>query len=145
AAASAVLYRLISSQLAANKTLATSRVVVATRNLAEGDLIKDGDVKMADWTGPQPPGALAKPEDATGRGVVEAIYQGEAVVDSRLAAKGAGAGLAATIPPGMRAVAVRVNDVTAISGFAIPGTHVDILIAGVPPSGSSVGTVQKTL
>ncbi len=46
----------------------------------------------------------------------------------------------------MRAVAVRVNDVVAVSGFAAAGSHVDILIAGNPPGGNqAAGTVTKTL
>ncbi len=142
-AASAVLYRLISTQVNANKQAPTTKVVVATRNLASGDLIKDLDVKLADWSGAPPVGALIKVEDAVGRGVVDAIYAGEAVMDNRIAARGAGAGLAATIPQGMRAVAVRVNDVVGVAGFAIPGMHVDILLAGTPPGGT--GTVTKTL
>jgi len=145
-AASAVLYRLISAQMAANKVVATNKVVVANRNLASGDLIKDIDVKLADWTGPVPPGAITKTEDAVNRGVVEAIYLGEAVVESRVAKPGAGAGLASMIPQGMRAVAIRVNDVVAVSGFAAAGSHVDILIAGNPPGGNgAAGTVTKTL
>jgi pilus assembly protein CpaB len=145
-AASAVLYRLISSQLAATRPANQFQILLATHNLNAGDLIKDGDVKVGDWAGPVPPGALIKPEDAIDRGVVESIYQGEPIVDSRLAARGAGAGLAATIPTGMRAVALRVNDVVGVSGFATPGMHVDILIAGNPPGGSAAqGTVTKTL
>jgi pilus assembly protein CpaB len=140
-----VLYRLISSQLEANRSGGSSKIVVAARNLGSGELIKDVDVKVADWNGPTPPGALLKPEDAIGRGVIESIYQGEAVVDARIAARGAGAGLAAIIPQGMRAVAVRVNDVVGVSGFATAGSRVDILIAGNPPGSSSAGTVTKTL
>jgi pilus assembly protein CpaB len=46
----------------------------------------------------------------------------------------------------MRAVAIRVNDVVAVSGFAAAGSHVDVLIAGNPPGGNqAVGTVTKTL
>jgi pilus assembly protein CpaB len=87
-----------------------------------------------------------KPEDAIGRGVIEPIYMGEPIVESRIAAKGAGAGLAAIIPPGMRAVAVRVNDVAGVAGFVTPGMRVDILLAGTPPgSASNVGTLTKTL
>jgi pilus assembly protein CpaB len=143
--ASAVLYRLISSQLNASRT-ATTQVVVAARNLASGELIKDGDVRMADFAGTPPLGTLVSLDKALGRGVVDPIFQGEAVVDSRLAAPGAGAGLAATIPQGMRAVAVRVNDIVGVAGFVTPGSHVDILIAGNPPGGSSsAGTVTKTL
>src|SRR5690242_20029767 len=97
--------------MAANATKPGNQVLVATRNLVSGDLIKDGDVKSADWGGAVPTGAILKPEDAIGRGVIEPIYLGEPIVESRIAAKGAGAGLAAIIPPGMRAVTVRVNDV----------------------------------
>jgi len=145
-AASAVLYRLISAQLAANKVAVSSKVVVATRNLPSGELIKEVDVKIADWSGPMPVGALTKTEDALNRGVIEPIYQGEPLVESRVSKPGVGAGLASMIPAGMRAVAVRVNDVVAVSGFAAAGSHVDILIAGNPPGGNqAAGTVTKTL
>ena len=36
------------------------------------------------------------------------------------------------IPPGMRAISVRVNDIVAVAGFVIPGTHVDVLLTGNP-------------
>jgi pilus assembly protein CpaB len=145
-AASAVLYRLISAQLAANKVATNTKVVVATHNLAGGDLIKEVDVKIADWNGPVPVGTITKTEDALNRGVLEPIYQGEPLVENRMSKPGAGAGLATMIPQGMRAVAVRVNDVVAVSGFAAAGSHVDILIAGNPPGGNqAAGTVTKTL
>jgi pilus assembly protein CpaB len=109
-------------------------------------MIKDADLKIVDWSGPQPKGAILNPADARDRGVVATIYEGEPILDSRLAPKGAGAGLAATIPKGMRAVAVRVNDVVGVSGFVVPGLHVDILIAGNPPNApANLGTQTKTL
>ena len=146
AVASYILYRVISTQFANNQKAAVNRVLVATHNLENGALVKDVDVKLADWGGPVPMGALLKTEDAVGRGVVSAIYEGEPILDTRLAAKGAGAGLAATIPPGMRAVAVRVNDIVGVAGFVIPGTKVDLLIAGTPPKGNGgLGDVTKTL
>jgi pilus assembly protein CpaB len=145
-AASYILYRVISAQFAASQKAPSNRVVVATHNLDNGALIKDVDVKMTDWGGPIPMGAVLKSEDAVGRGVIQPIYENEPILDSRLAAKGAGAGLAATIPPGMRAVAVRVNDIVGVAGFVIPGTKVDLLIAGTPPKGNGgLGDVTKTL
>ena len=146
-AASFLIYRLISNQLDARAAAPTGKIVVAARDLENGALIKDGDVKVADWTGPIPQGVVSLPEDAIGRGVLQPIFNGEPVVETRLAGKGAGAGLAATIPVGMRAVAVRVNDIVGIAGFIPPGTHVDVLIAGNPPgqTGRNVGTVTKTL
>ena len=68
AAASVVLYRLIANQISSNKEAAQSKVLVAARNLASGDLIKEGDVKLADWSGTAPQGAMTKVEDAVGRG-----------------------------------------------------------------------------
>ncbi|HYV61556.1 MAG TPA: Flp pilus assembly protein CpaB [Bryobacteraceae bacterium] len=146
ATASVILYRLISSQLAANAKAPANRLLVASHNLENGVLIKDSDIKVADWGGPIPMGAILKPEDAIGRGVVQQIYEGEPLLETRIAAKGAGAGLAATIPPGMRAVALRVNDIVGVAGFVTPGMKVDILIAGTPPKGNGgLGTLQKTL
>jgi pilus assembly protein CpaB len=63
-------------------------------------------------------------------------------MNNRLAAPGAGGGLAATIRPGMRACAVKVNDVVGVAGFATPGMRVDVLITGNPP-GSNPTAVPR--
>jgi pilus assembly protein CpaB len=54
------------------------------------------------------------------------------VVEARIAARGSGLGLAPLIPPGMRAISVRVNDVVGVSGFVLPGMRVDVLVTGRP-------------
>jgi pilus assembly protein CpaB len=145
--ASFLLYRLISAQIAANakNREESAQLVVASRTLEIGALIKDGDVKLAPWSGTIPPGAVMKTEDAIGRGVVQLVVEGEAILETRLAQRGAGAGLAAIIPPGKRAVAVRVNEVVGVAGFVTPGMHVDVLIAGNPPGQSTVGTQARTI
>jgi pilus assembly protein CpaB len=144
--ASWVLYRLISTKLVNSAKAATTQIAVASHDLDIGTLIKDGDLKIADWSGPQPKAAVLNPADAIGRGVVAAIYEGEPILDNRLALRGAGAGLASTIPVGMRAVAVHVNDVVGVAGFVVPGMRVDILVAGNPPlAPNSLGTQTKTL
>ena len=65
----------------------------------------------------------------------------EPILEGRLAARGSGLGLAPVIPVGMRAVTVRVNDVTGIAGFVLPGMRVDVLVTGNPPAGSGTVTV----
>jgi pilus assembly protein CpaB len=55
-----------------------------------------------------------------------------------------GGGLAATIPQGMRACAVRVDDVVGVAGFVVPGMRVDVLMAGSGP-GAVAGPKVKTL
>ena len=108
--------------------------------------MKEDDVKVADWPGAVPLGATNQVKDIIGRGVITAIFAKEPVIASRLAPKGAGGGMAAMIPPGMRAVAVRVNEVVGVAGFVVPGTHVDILISGNTPGGNGTqGTLTQTL
>jgi pilus assembly protein CpaB len=146
AAASLLLYKAISSRMKREEKGPMTQVMVATRNLPVGTLISDLDVKVGSWPGPLPPQAITKKEDVVGRGVIANVYEGEPILDSRLAPKGAGAGLAATIPPGMRAVAVRVNEVVGVAGFAVPGMRVDVLVMGQPPGGGAgAGTITRTL
>jgi pilus assembly protein CpaB len=144
---STVFYRLLVRQSETTKAAATTvRLVLAARDLELGSILRDDDVKLADWPGAVPAGATAHPQDVVGRGVTTTIYAKEPVIDSRLAPKGAGGGLAAMIPQGMRAVAVRVNEVVGVSGFVVSGMRVDVLISGnTPGSNGNLGTVTKTL
>ncbi len=144
--ASLLLYRLLNKPQPTKAALATTQLVVATHDIEVGAVIKEADVAMGDWGGPAPLGASARPQDLVGRGVMTAIYAKEPIIESRLAPKGAGGGLAALIPPGMRAVAIHVNDVVGVAGFVVPGMHVDVLISGNRPRGDSgLGTQTKTL
>ena len=146
AAATLILYRMLASRVAAQAATPTSRVLVATRDLPPGLMVKDLDVKEVDWPGAIPANATTQKDQVLDRGVVATIYAGEPSLQSRLAAKGAGAGLAAIIPQGKRAVAIRVNDVTSVAGFVTPGMRVDVLILGSPPNGAAtMGTQTKTL
>ena len=72
-------------------------------------------------------------EDVLDRPVISNILLDEPILEGRLAAKGSGLGLAPTIPVGMRAVTVRVNDVAGVAGFVLPGMRVDVLVTGRPP------------
>ena len=71
-----------------------------------------------------------------GRGVTAPTYNQEPLLETRLAPKGAGGGLAATIPHGMRAVAIRTNEVVGVAGFVVAGMRVDVLISGSAPGSS---------
>ncbi|HTQ57040.1 MAG TPA: Flp pilus assembly protein CpaB [Bryobacteraceae bacterium] len=145
--ASLLLYRLTVSHVNTQAAPSTTKALVASRNLELGAIVKDSDLKDAPWVGALPTNAVLKRDDIIGRGVTTAIYQGEPIVENRLAPKGAGGGLAAMIPSGMRAVAVRVNDVVGVAGFVVPGMRVDILICGNPPgpNSSMEGSLTRTL
>lgn len=143
AAASFVLYRLMAHPVEAPAPSAP--VAVAVRDLEPGTLLKEEDLKIEHRPGSLPAGAARETGGLVGRGVRAAIYRDEVVVENRLAPQGAGAGLAAMIPEGMRAVAVRVNDVVGVAGFALPGMKVDVLVSGHPPGGAAAGSVTRTV
>jgi pilus assembly protein CpaB len=144
AGASLLLYRLLSKRMTTQPP-ASAKLILAARALEPGTLVKDADLRVGDWSGAIPAGALQKKEDIVGRGVISPIFASEPIVETRLALKGGGAGLAALIPIGMRAVAVRVNEIADVAGFAVPGMHVDVLVSGSPPGAAALGGVTKTI
>ena len=147
-----LVFRVVGSRLGAPQT-ASTRVVAAASDIKLGTVLTAANLTTVDIAGTPPKGAILKPENAVGRGVIADIYQGEPILESRLAAVGSGGGLAATIPQGMRAIAVKVDDIVGVAGFATPGMHVDVLGSGVPPNGNSsqniraaqMGTMVKTI
>jgi len=145
AGASLLLYRLLSSRVTSQAPPTSSKLIVAARVLEPGSLVRDGDLRLGDRAGPVPEGALLKKEEIVGRGVTSTIFANEPFIESRLAPKGGGAGLAALIPNGMRAVAVRVNEIVGVAGFVVPGMRVDVLVSGNPPGNTAGGSVTKTL
>jgi pilus assembly protein CpaB len=140
ALSSYVVYRVVGNRLIASRRQ-TTRVLAAAAELKVGTLLRDSDLTTLEIAGPAPQGALLNRTDALGRGVIATIYRGEPIVENQLAAPGSGGGLAATIPPGMRACAVKVDDVVGVAGFATPGMRVDVLVSGNPAG--NVGTDQK--
>lgn len=116
-----------------SKTPPGEEVVVAADDLQVGSRIDDKDIRLARFpSGELPAGCFHSKTKLIGRGVVQPIAKGEFVLPSKLAGENAGSGLPALIPPGMRAVSVRVNDTTSVSGFVQPGTRVDVLLTGNP-------------
>jgi pilus assembly protein CpaB len=140
-----LVYRNMTAHASDGTSAGSVPMVRAARALEIGVLIKDSDLTAGTWSGPVPAGMATKKETLIGRGVIAAIYEGEPIMESRLAAAGAGGGLAATIPTGKRAVAVRVNDIVGVAGFVIPGTRVDVLISGNPPGQTGTGPLVKTI
>jgi pilus assembly protein CpaB len=146
-----LVYRVVGNRLGASNN-ASTRVVAAAADIKIGTILTAANLTTMDIAGTAPKGAILDPKNAIGRGVVADIYQGEPILDSRLAAVGSGGGLAATIPEGMRAIAVKVDDIVGVAGFATPGMHVDVLASGTPPGNNQanshaaeLGTLTKTI
>jgi len=142
-----LVFRLVSRRMTVSPVAKVTRVVAAAANIKIGSILRSNDLTTIEIAGPLPEGVLLKAQDAIGRGVISALYAGEPILNSRLAAPGSGGGLAATIPPGLRAAAVKVDQVVGVAGFVTPGMRVDVLVSGIPPgtNNSTQGTVTKTL
>ncbi|MEO8577924.1 MAG: Flp pilus assembly protein CpaB, partial [Gemmatimonadales bacterium] len=118
--------------LAANSKgggVAMRPVVVAGRDIPEGMPIDRIALTTVQWpVQTAPMGAYSSMDSVAGRVTRIAVFQGEAIVPGRLAPVGSGPGLELKIPPGQRAMAVRINDVAGISGLLQPNSRVDVLV-----------------
>ena len=116
-------------------------VVIAANDIQVGTKIAASDLKLVQFPAATlPKGYYSKISQVVGRGAILPISAGEFILPNRLAGENSGYGLPSLIPPGMRAVSVRVNDIVAVAGFVIPGTHVDVLLTGNPGTSSEQQT-----
>lgn len=129
-----LVWRMVGARISASKPIATTRLIAAAKDMKIGMVLDASDLTTLQVVGSAPTGALLDAKNAIGRGVISPLYTGEPIMESRLAPKGSGGGLAATIKQGMRACAVKVDDVVGVAGFVTPGMRVDVLISGVPPN-----------
>jgi pilus assembly protein CpaB len=115
----------------------TVPVVMAVVDIPRGATISKDLIKLRDWPKDDvPAGALNSVEDAVDRAVAQPLVKGELVIDGKLANKGAGRGLAALIPTGMRAFTIQTpNIATGVAGFILPGNRVDVLLTVTNTSG----------
>ncbi len=145
-----LVWRMVGTRLAASRPVASTRLVAAAKDIKIGTVLAAADLTTIQILGSAPAGTILDPKNAIGRGAISTIYAGEPILDSRLAPMGSGGGLAATISQGMRACAVKVDDVVGVAGFVTPGMRVDVLVSGVPPNappnqGSSVKTILQNI
>ncbi|MCZ6878040.1 MAG: Flp pilus assembly protein CpaB [Acidobacteria bacterium] len=125
-------YRMLSRRL--NPTAEDlTKIVVAAEELHLGNRLTALQLRMVPWPkATSLEGSFFDPEEIVGRGVIVPMIPNEPVLESKLAPREAGAGLTTAIPEGMRAVAIKVNDVIGIAGFVLPGTRVDVIVVGSP-------------
>jgi pilus assembly protein CpaB len=97
--------------------------------MLSGSLITRDVVKRVAWPAQTPlPGGFDNIDMVVDRGLISSVVENEPLTEAKLAPKGAGAGLPPSIPSGMRAVSVRVNEVIGVAGFVVPGTRVDLVV-----------------
>jgi len=126
-------------------SIPTTPVVVAASDLDIGAELRREDLRIIEWpANALPADAIHDLKDAVGRGLIMPVIQNEPILPMKLASKEAGAGLPPAIPPGLRAVSVRVNEVIGVAGYVLPGTHVDV-VATVSPTQNQHDMTSKVI
>ncbi|MGH9387179.1 MAG: Flp pilus assembly protein CpaB [Vicinamibacterales bacterium] len=136
-----LVYQAILNRPVREVEIAQSYAVVAAEPLPLGTLVTRTNVKLVPWPAANPvPGGFKSIDEVVDRGVVSSVAMNEPLTGNNVATKDAGAGLPPTIPAGMRAISVRVNEVIGVAGFVVPGTRVDVMVI-LAQSGGSLARV----
>jgi len=129
AVASFGVYTAVKSIPVREVEVAHGYVAVAARSLPTGARLEEKDVKLVAWPKSSPvPGSFDKVESVVKRGLIASVVENEPLSESKLAPLEAGAGLPPSIPQGMRAMSVKVDEVIGVAGFVVPGTRVDVVV-----------------
>lgn len=132
-------------QASAVKPQAMNQIVVAAKALPLGTRLDASMVRTIGWPANEPAtGMCTRMQDCLNRALITPVSENEPIMQNKLAPIAAGAGLAAVIPPGMRAMSVAVNDVVGVAGFVTPGTMVDVMVTGAVAAGQG-GNITRTI
>ncbi len=138
-------YNYVQNKRPGTVSIPTRPVVVAAADLDIGTELRREDLRIIEWpANAVPASVISDPKDVIGRGIVLPVIQNEPILPMKLASKDAGSGLPPAIPPGLRAVSVRVNEVIGVAGYVLPGTRVDVL-ATVSPTGAQGDMTSKVI
>jgi pilus assembly protein CpaB len=122
----------------------TKRILAAAIALQPGSPITAENLTEINWPENVPlDGLLEKKEDAAGHVLMYGVAANQPVLRRDLAAS-MSLGLAAKIPDGMRATAVKTNEITNVAGFIFPGSHVDVLVT-FRPDNNTADTQTRTV
>ena len=135
-------YRVIADMRASSRVI-TRSVVVAAQDITEGASLTSDALTLAELPiAAIPAGAFSETDSVVERVARVPIFKGEAIVPGRLAPIGTTPGIEVKISPGKRAMAVRIDDVTGLSGLMQPNSRVDVLVTLREESGNT-GRISK--
>jgi len=122
----------------------TMKVVASANELPAGMALAEKDVTLLDWPSDVPiAGTFTKAQDVLGHPLIRSLGAKEPIFQRDLGLEGSGVGLATKIPPGMRATAVKSNEIVGVAGFLYPGSHVDVQATIQLPGGG--GSLTQTV
>lgn len=131
-------------RLRASQQRPVMQIVAAVKDLPAGVALTANDVTMVDWpTDMSLPGSYQKKEEVLGHPLIHSLGANEPILKRDLGLEGSGIGLSTKIPPGMRATAIKSNEIVGVAGFLYPGSHVDVLCTVTLPN--SGGTLTQTV
>jgi pilus assembly protein CpaB len=118
-------------------------VVVARKDMTFGTTLENEHLKVARFPKDAVPvGSYSSIDSVLSQTTKVFLVEGEPVLASKLSA--IGGGLSVRIPPNMRAMSLKINEVTGVSGFVLPGDRVDVLVTIENAAGTNVA-VTKTI
>lgn len=128
-------------QRAEQAQVGLSKVAVAAVPLEYGVDLTPDKVKFVDYPAASiPVGAFSNYNQLAPAGkrrvVLRAMQVNEPILATKLAGEGLGPSIAYLLPDGMRAAAVRINEVSGVAGFIQPMDTVDVLITRALPEGN---------
>ncbi|MDE2383158.1 MAG: Flp pilus assembly protein CpaB [Alphaproteobacteria bacterium] len=120
-------------------------LVVASRDVTYGEALTPENLREIAWPASAlPSGSYSKIADVTADGghlALTSLSPNEPILKWKISGAGGRAALSEMVASGMRAVAIRVNDLGGVAGFVLPGDRVDVLYtktaSGTEQDGSS--------
>jgi len=121
----------------------TTPVVVASKDLTFGTTLKEEHLRLVDFPkAAVPTGSFGSIDSVLSQTTKVFVVDGEPVLASKLSS--IGGGLSVRIPPDMRGMSIKVNEVTGVSGFVLPGDRIDILVT-IDNADGSANAVTRTI
>src|SRR6266700_4163508 len=136
---------MVFKRLRAGQQRPVIQIVAAVNDLPAGVALTDKDVALVDWPSDMAlPGSYTKKEEVLGHPLIHSLGAKEPILKRDLGLEGSGIGLSTKIPPGMRATAIKSNEIVGVAGFLYPGSHVDVLCTiNMPNAGNLTQTVLQ--
>jgi len=122
----------------------TRSVVAAAVPLQPGTPVPLESLTEIEWPESVPmEGLIDKKDDVANKVLSFAVAKGQPVLRRDLASSSS-LGLAAKIPDGMRATAIKTNEVMNVAGFILPNSRVDVLVT-LRSDNNAASTITRTV
>jgi pilus assembly protein CpaB len=121
----------------------TTPVVVASKDLTFGTTLKEEHLRVVEFPKSSVPvGSFSSVDSVLHQTTKVFVVDGEPMLASKLSS--IGGGLSVRIPPDMRGMSIKVNEVTGVSGFVLPGDRIDVLVT-IDNVNGGTNAVTKTI